>query len=71
MVERHIALLEETARRKVDFVAYGETTLTPLSPRWIIDEESRCSAKIDVYFENSMPNRVKNIHRVQDSKMLI
>lgn len=56
MVERHIALLDEADRRKVDFVAYGETTLTPFFPRWIIDEENRWSAKVDVYLEvNAQP----------------
>lgn len=56
VVERHIALLEEAARRNVDLVAYGETTLTPFFSRWIIDETHRWSSKVDAYFEPSMPN---------------
>lgn len=56
VVNRHIALLEEAARRKVDVVAFGETTLTPFFPRWMIDEKNRWSPEVDKYFEKSMPN---------------
>jgi predicted amidohydrolase len=56
VIERHKALLEEASRRKVDLVAFGETTLNPFFPRWIIDEEQRWSPKVDAYFETSMPN---------------
>lgn len=57
VVERHIALMEEAANRKCDLIAFGETTLTPFFPRWILDEKNRWTPEIDNrYFESSMPN---------------
>jgi len=51
VVERHIALLEEAARRKIEVVVYPECSLTTWFPRLKLD-----NSEVDQFFEKTMPN---------------
>jgi len=51
IVDRHIALIEEAARRKVELVVYPECSLTTWFPRFLIND-----SQLDKFFEKSMPN---------------
>ena len=51
VVERHIALLEEAAKRKVELIVYPECSLTTYFPRLVLQE-----SEINKFFEKTMPN---------------
>ena len=51
VVARMIALLEQAAARKCDFVVYPELTLTTFFPRWYYED----NAEADQWFERDMP----------------
>jgi predicted amidohydrolase len=51
VVKRHIALLEEAARQKVDLIVFPECSLTTYFPRLILPE-----SEINKFFEKTMPN---------------
>ena len=55
IVERHIALLEEAARREVEVIVYPECSLTTYFPRLLL-----LDSEIDRFFESNDPVHPEN-----------
>jgi predicted amidohydrolase len=51
IIDRHIALLEDAARRNVDVILYPECSLTTWFPTLQLDD-----SEVDLYYEKTMPN---------------
>ncbi len=53
VVARMIALMDEAAAQKADFIVYPELALTTFFPRWPMDRDD---PELLACFETSMPN---------------